>query len=75
MTNENIFKYVFSIILAICGFLITQSYNSLNENLYKLNMDLVQVKMQLVELNTKIIDEQRVKEMIKDELLKHGIKD
>ena len=73
--NEKIFKYVFSIILAICGWLITNSYNSLNGNVQKLNMDLIQVKMQLVELNSKIIDEQRVKEIVKDELLKHGIKE
>ena len=71
---EKLLKYVLGIVLAICGFLITSSYNKVSNNLAELNRDIVSMKLQLVELNSSIIDEERVKDIVETELLKHGIK-
>ncbi len=75
MNFDNFFKYVFSAVISICGFLIVSSYNRVNLSIEKLNVEVMQLKMQLVDINSKIVDEEKVKEIVRDELLKHGIRD
>ncbi len=72
---NDIFKYIFSAVIAICSFLITTSYNKVNTSIQQLQTEVVSLKVQLVEINARIIDEPKVIEIVRNELLRHGIKD
>lgn len=75
MNLEYLYRYIFSAVISICGFLIVSSYNRVNSNIERLNIEVLQLKTQLIQISSNIIDEDKVKSIIKDELLKHGIKD
>lgn len=72
--NDQIFKYILSIVLGICGWLITMSYNRLNGNIERLNLDLVDMKIQITDIRNQMMDEAKIKEIVETELLRHGIK-
>ena len=72
MIND-FFKYVLGIVLAVCGWLITASYNRVNGNIQQLQTEVVQLKMQLVEISSKMIDEERVIKIVRDEFAKRGL--
>lgn len=76
--NENkldykaLISYCINVLMSIIGFLLVSSYNKTNESLAQINHDIllvnkeiVQLKIELVELNSRILSEDRVKEIIK----------
>lgn len=71
---EKILKYVLGIVLACLGFMLTQGYARINENILQQNRDIVALKIQVTSLENKLLDEERIKEIVAMELLKHGIK-
>lgn len=60
--------------LLLYGFLLTQGYARINENLTVLNKEIVDLKIQVTSIQNQLLDEARIKEIVETELLKHGIK-
>ena len=69
--SERLLKYVLGILLTVCGFLIAQSYMAVSKNLTDMNKELVSMKIQITEIQAKLIDEERVREIVGQEILKY----
>lgn len=68
---EKILKYVLGIVMAICGFLISKSYDRLNENVMMMNRDIVSLRVQITEIQNKLVDDDHIKEIVQLEILKY----
>jgi len=73
MTSDKIMKYIISILLGILAWIIQQSYTKTSESMAELNRDVIDIKLKLTEISTKLIDEARVRELITQELERHGL--
>jgi len=72
--KEEVAKYIFTTLVGIIGFFIVKSYNTVSLQLAKLNEDMLNVKLTLVEMQKSMITEEKVREIIELEMMKHGIK-
>lgn len=70
--KDDYVKYAFRLAITVIGFFIVKSYNTVSYQLNKLNEDMINVKISLVEMQKSIMTEDKVKELIELELLKHG---
>ncbi len=73
MTSDKVMRYIISILLAILGWIIQQSYTRTSEAMVELNKDVVDIKLKLTEISTKIVDEVKVREIVNQELERHGL--
>lgn len=69
MTNE-IVKYIFGILLTCIGFLIASAYNRTNLSLVQLSADIIQLRIDVSEINAKMLTDDRVREICRDEIHK-----
>ena len=74
---EKITAYIINLLLSIIGFLLVISYNRTNTALEQINRDvlnvnkeIVSLKLELTELNSKMMTDERVRELIHLELQK-----
>ena len=77
MGRLTILTYILNALLGCIGFLLFASYNSTHETLVQLSKEIVEVnkgvtglKIELVDLSGKIMTEERVKELIRLELMR-----
>ena len=77
MGRLNILTYIMNTLLGCVGFLLVSSFNSTHEPLVQLNKEIVEInkgvaslKIELVDLSGKIMTEERVKELIRLELMR-----
>ena len=77
MGRLTILTYILNALLGCIGFLLVASYNSTHETLVQLSKEIVEVnkgvtglKIELVDLSGKIMTEERVKELIRLELMR-----
>lgn len=69
-TMSELLKYVFGALISILGFLLVTQWNGTQNQLSSIQADLVSIKLQLVELDAKSLDENRVREICRDEFHK-----
>ena len=62
------------VVLSVCGYCIAASYNACATNIANLNKEMLAVKIELTKINAEMLTEDRVKDIVETELLKHGIK-
>ena len=74
---NTVIAYTINLLLGIIGFLLVASYNRTNETLAQINRDVVNMnkdilglKLEITELNSKMMTEERVRELIRLEMLK-----
>lgn len=70
MNNNKAMTLFVTILLGMLGWIWTATYSRLTS----MEKELVSIKLSLVEMQSQIVDEQRVREIVEHELLKHGIK-
>ena len=77
MGRLTVLTYILNALLGCIGFLLVASYNSTHETLVQLSKEIVEVnkgvtglKIELVDLSGKIMTEERVKELIRLELMR-----
>lgn len=77
MGRHSILTYIMNTLLGCIGFLLVSSFNSTHETLVQLNKEIVEInkgvaslKIELVDLSGKIMTEERVKELIRLELMR-----
>jgi len=68
--NNKLVTIFASVFLAVLGWVWSATYTRLTS----MEKELVSIKLSLVEMQSQIVDEQRVREIVEHELLKHGIK-
>ena len=66
-TMSELLKYIFGALISILGFLLVNQWNGNQNQLSSIQADLVSIKLQLVELDAKTLDENRVREICRDE--------
>lgn len=71
---EKVMKYILGIVLAICGFLLANTYNRSVQTLACMSKELSDIKLEIIEIKAHMLDETRVRELIETELLKHNIR-
>ena len=69
-TMAELIKYIFGALISILGFLLVTQWNGTQHQLSSIQADLVSIKLQLVELDAKSLDENRVREICRDEFHK-----
>lgn len=74
INEENITKYLFGVILAVCGWIVQSNYSKHIECVDNQTKELIGIKMQITEINTKIMTEDKVKEIVEQEFLRRGFK-
>ena len=74
---NTIIAYTINLLLGIIGFFLVASYNRTNETLAQINKeimsmnkDIVGLKLEITEMNSKMMTDDRVRELIRLELLK-----
>lgn len=74
---NTIIAYTINLLLGIIGFFLVASYNRTNETLAQINKeimsmnkDIVGLKLEITEMNSKMMTDDRVRELIKLELSK-----
>lgn len=72
--KEDWIKYIISILIAAIGFFIVTQMQSTNTHLAEISKEILAVKMEIVHIQNTMITEERVKELIKLELLKRDQK-
>jgi hypothetical protein len=72
--KEDLLKYAFNILISIIGFFMVYYFTKTNTTLASISSDLINVRIDLSEIRATMMTEDRVKEIIDTELLKHGIK-
>ena len=77
MGRPNILTYILNTLLGCIGFLLVASFNSTHETLVQLNKEIVEInkgvaslKIELVDLSGKMMTEERVRELIRLELMR-----
>ena len=77
MGRLTVLTYILNALLGCIGFLLVASYNSTHETLVQLSKEIVEVnkgvtglKIELIDLSGKIMTEERVKELIRLELMR-----
>ena len=74
---NTVIAYTINLLLGIIGFFLVASYNRTNETLAQINKeimsmnkDIVGLKLEITEMNSKMMTDDRVRELIKLELSK-----
>lgn len=68
--EKRILTVVVTILIGLLGWLGSLQYQKLSE----ISRDLIALKLEVVQLQKDILSKEDVKEMIENELIKHGIK-
>lgn len=74
---NTVIAYTINLLLGIIGFFLVASYNKtnttlsqLNRDILSLNKEIVSLKLEITEMNSKMMTDDRVRELIKLELSK-----
>ena len=67
--NETL-KVIINSVLAVLGFLLVWQFNNTQTQLAKINSDILQLRIDVSEINSKLMSDERVREIIHLELMK-----
>lgn len=71
---DKILTYAMSCLIAIVGFFASRSLARIEKQLYDLNYDVIQLRIDVTKLQSTYITEEKVREIVENELKLKGIK-
>jgi hypothetical protein len=70
---DAIVKYVFYIVLSVCGWLLVNRFTAIETKLEAITEDVLQLRIQIAKMEASQLSEPRVLELIDVALVKHGV--
>ena len=67
---DTIIRYMLSILLAIVGFLISRSWSRAEAAIAQMHVEIVDMRLQMTKLESKLMTDERVRELIQLEMKK-----
>lgn len=63
--------YIFNVLVSIIGFFLVFYFTKTNAELSKIGADIVNMRIELSELKASIMSEERVREIVQQEIIKY----